>query len=44
MANNRLQVTHKSASPFVSFQAVVAALLCAPEPKRYTNQVEKLRS
>lgn len=33
--NHRLQATHKSASPFLCFQALGAALLCAPEPKRY---------
>lgn len=32
--NHRLQATHKSASPFLFFQAARAALLCAPEPKR----------
>lgn len=35
MPNHRLQATHKSASPFWSFQAAGGALLCAPEPKRY---------
>jgi hypothetical protein len=33
--NHRLQATHKSASPFLLFQAIGAALLCVPEPKRY---------
>lgn len=33
--NHRLQATHKSARPVSFFQAVGAALLCAPEPKRY---------
>lgn len=34
MPNHRLQATHKSASPSFFFLALLAALLCAPEPSR----------